>query len=221
MRLPQSWLWSRRATSALIAFVFLFHPPLGHAATPPPAEGPEHAQVPAWSNDDLQFFLHGSMSTEVVPEAILRTFIKIYPDLYPKPDLSHLGLLPDQGFGWPVGFSRKEVNHLGGLMSVGINCAACHVGEVTSADGKQRVRVLGMTSHFDAEGFFGALLGATFRTADPDNMKKFMAAYLTENDPEHAAAAQDRFFAEWERQEPKIIDALKAAATGGKKATRN
>jgi hypothetical protein len=28
-----------------------------------------HKQVPSWSKDDLNFFLHGSMSTEVVPES--------------------------------------------------------------------------------------------------------------------------------------------------------
>src|SRR2546428_4780746 len=64
-------------------------------------------QVPTWSNDDLNFFLHGSMSTEVIPEAVLRAFIKIYPDLFPTSDLSHLGLIADPGFGWPIGISRK------------------------------------------------------------------------------------------------------------------
>ena len=33
------------------------------------------------------------MSTEVVPEAVLRAFIRIYPDLFPSPDLSHLGFI--------------------------------------------------------------------------------------------------------------------------------
>src|SRR5947209_8551747 len=42
-----------------------------------------NAQVPAWSEADMKFFLHGSMSTEVVPEVVLRAFIKIYPDLFP------------------------------------------------------------------------------------------------------------------------------------------
>src|SRR5712691_2785313 len=71
-------------------------------------------QVPTWSKDDLNFFLHGSMSTEVIPESVLRAFIKTYPDLFPTNDLSHLGLIPDPEFGWPIGLSRKsEVKHLG------------------------------------------------------------------------------------------------------------
>ena len=50
------------------------------------------------------------MSTEVVPETVLRAFIRTYPDLFPSQDLSHLGLIPDPEFGWPIGFSRKEVS---------------------------------------------------------------------------------------------------------------
>ena len=48
------------------------------------APGIDTAQIPKWSSDDLSFFLHGSMSTEVVPEAVLRAFIKTYPDLFPS-----------------------------------------------------------------------------------------------------------------------------------------
>ena len=52
--------------------------------------------MPTWSHADLDFFLHGSMSTEVVPETVLRAFIKTYPDLFPKDDLSNLGLMRPQ-----------------------------------------------------------------------------------------------------------------------------
>lgn len=48
-------------------------------------------------------------------------------DLFPRPDLTYLGLIPDSDFGWPIGFSRKEVKHLGSLPAVDLNCAACHV----------------------------------------------------------------------------------------------
>lgn len=56
--------------------------------------GVEMAQVPTWSRQDLDFFLHGSMSTEVVPEAVLRAFIRAYSDLFPSQDLSHLTSSP-------------------------------------------------------------------------------------------------------------------------------
>ncbi len=80
-----------------------------------------HAQIPTWSPGDLDFFLHGSMSTEVVPETVLRAFVRTYPDLFPKSDLSNFGMLPDAEMGWPVGFSRAKVRHLGGLPR-GRNC---------------------------------------------------------------------------------------------------
>ena len=66
--------------------------------------GIDLAQVPTWSSDDLNFFLHGTMGTEVVPEAVLHAFVKSYPDLFPTPDLNHLNLIPDKEFGWPIGF---------------------------------------------------------------------------------------------------------------------
>ena len=69
------------------------------AADQPAKAKIDSAQVPKWSADDLEFFLHGSMSTEVVPERVLRAFIKIYPDLFPASDLAYLGLIPDPQFG--------------------------------------------------------------------------------------------------------------------------
>ena len=117
------------------------------------------------------------MSTEVVPEAVLRAFIKTYPDLFPSGDLTHLGMIPDQAFDWPIGFSRKNVEHLGNMSAVGINCASCHVAQITSVSNREPIRILGVTSHFNVEGFFGAVLVATFKTSDPENMKKFLLAY--------------------------------------------
>jgi hypothetical protein len=176
----------------------------------------EAAQVPAWSRQDLDFFLHGSMSTELIPETVLQAFIRTYPDLFPSRDLSHLGLLPDPAFGWPIGFSRREVPHLGGLSAVGVNCAACHVGEVKSASGAITVRVLGMTSHFDAEAFFGAVIVASFRTADSANMKKFLSAYLAVSDPKGGRKAQKLLERAWQAQEQQIVAALAADPFGAK-----
>src|SRR6267378_3727112 len=83
------------------------------AAAPPPAPA-ARAQAPAWSADDLAFFLHGSMSAEFVPERVLRAFVATYPDYFPRADLDNFGLIPDATFGWPIGFSRRPVAHLGG-----------------------------------------------------------------------------------------------------------
>src|SRR5262249_35110742 len=132
--------------------------------------------------------------------------------LFPTSDLTHLGLIPDPAFGWPVGFSRAKVSHLAGLSSVGLNCASCHVGEISS--GNRTVRILGVTSHFDAEGFFGGLIVATFRTTDPANMKRFLAAYLTENDPTHGKKAEALFETQWQQQEQKIKSTMSSDPLG-------
>ena len=124
----------RRSVCPTIVFIAIAF--CANAATPivPINIGIAKAQVPTWSQDDLNFFLHGSMGTEVVPEVVLRAFIRTYPDLFPTQDLSHLGLIPDSEFGWPIGFSRnKEVKHLGGMSAIGINCASCHFVQMTSA----------------------------------------------------------------------------------------
>jgi hypothetical protein len=165
------------------------------------------AQVPKWSSDDLEFFLHGSMSTEVVPERMLRAFMKIYPELFPASDLAYLGLIPDPDFGWPIGFSRKsQVKHLAGLSAVGINCASCHVAQISFGAGKEPARILGVTSHFDVEAFFGSVLVSTFKTSQPGNMKLFLNAYF-ENPALDAA---------WEAQQAKITETMASDPFGAK-----
>lgn len=186
------------------------------ASSPPPTPAAIQAsQVPAWSQDDMNFFLHGSMGSEFVPETVLRAFIKTYPDLFPTSDFSPLGVIADPTFGWPIGFSRSEPAHLAKMPSVGINCASCHVGEVDSPDGRERVRVLGMTSHFDVEGFFNSIIGATFRTQDPVNMKRFISAYL-----EQASMNFDHvgFSTAWDIQSTQIVAAMAADPSGAKGA---
>ena len=145
---PTAHLAARPAArlAALLIVVAAFLAVLSCAANQQPPSsfaGLEKAQVPSWSADDMQSFLHGSMSTEFVPESVLRAFIVTYPDLFPKSDLSNLGLIPDPSFGWPIGFSRGRPAHLAGLMSVGINGAAFHVGTVDSPSGQGSLRVLG------------------------------------------------------------------------------
>jgi len=185
------------------------------ASTSLSAELPE--QVPSWSPGDLEFFLHGSMSTEAVPENVLKAFIRTYPDLYPTADLTHLGLVPDPAFGWPLGFTRSQPAHLAGLPSIGINCASCHVAEVAPSGGTP-VRILGATGFFDAEAYFGALFVATLRTSDPANMQRFLAAYLAASDPQAGDAGRDQLQAAWEKAAPQITEAMKADPFGIKDA---
>lgn len=174
------------------------------------------AQAPGWSRADLEFFLHGSMSTEVLPERVLRAFMQAYPDLYPRVDLTHFGLVSDAAFGWPLGISRRDVPHLGGLPSLGVNCAACHLGEVTPAGGGRAVRVIGMTSHFDAEAFFGAMTVATFRVAEPGGVRRFLSGYLAAGDPTAGGLGELYLAREWQRQEPALLAIVADDPTGAR-----
>jgi hypothetical protein len=122
--------------------------------------------------------------------------------------LSHLGLIPDSRFGWPIGLSRKNVRHLGGLSAVGINCASCHVAQITSTSATEPIRILGATSHFDVEAFFGSILTATFRSSDPENIKKLPCIYLN--------AELKAFDAAWRDQQDKIVATMKNDPFGAK-----
>ena len=197
---------AENAVGLLAVAALTIAPIAGRAADKNPAP-PGLGQVSSWSDDDLKFFLHGSMSTEVVPEAVLRAFIKIYPELFPTNDFSHLGLVADPEFGWPIGFSRTNVNHLGGLPAVGINCASCHFVQLTGASKREPVRILGGTSHFDVEAFFGSVLIATFKTSDTANMKKFLSEYLGNDTPV-------RYDEEWREQQTEIVAVMQSDPFG-------
>ncbi len=195
----------RRGLAVAIVLVLAFR---ASAATTETSNGIDNAQVPTWSKRDLDFFLHGSMGTEVFPEAVLRAFIKTYPDLFPTADFTHVGLISDPGFGWPIGLSRTNVKHLGGLSAVGINCASCHFAQITSTSTNEPIRILGVTSHFDVERFFGSVLIATFKTSDPANMKRFLGAYLS-GDPK-------AFEQSWRDQKSKIMATIQNDPFGAK-----
>ncbi|HKP04666.1 MAG TPA: hypothetical protein VJU77_15040 [Chthoniobacterales bacterium] len=204
----------RRSAAAIVSLIIAS---AMQAAPEQPAKPKfDLAQVPKWSADDLNFFLHGSMSTEVVPERVLRAFIKIYPDLFPASDLAYLGLIPDPAFGWPIGISRKsDVKHLGGLSAVGINCASCHVAQINSSGAREPMRILGATSHFDVEAFFGSILISTFKTSEPGNMKLFLNAYFAgpDNAPSKEGTVLDRA---WEAQQAGITERMAADPFGSK-----
>ena len=71
----------------------------------------------------------------------------------------------------------NALQHLGGVSAIGVNCASCHLGEV-GLPGKPPIRVVGMTSHFDPEAFFGAVTVAMLRSAEPNGMMRFLKHYV-------------------------------------------
>jgi hypothetical protein len=101
------------------------------------------------------------------------------------------------------------------LPALGVNCAACHVAEIHSSATAAPVRVLGATSHFDAEAFVGVVVVSTFRTSEPANMKLFLSAYVSGSDniDTKVGGALDRA---WAEQEATITAAMAADPFGSK-----
>jgi hypothetical protein len=178
-------------------------------------DGFDAAQVPEWTRDDFEFFLHGSMSTEVVPERVFKAFRATYPDLFPGDGFAAFGLV-ENGDGAPVGLSRGTAPRLGGLSSYGLNCASCHVAEIRPAGGGPPVRVIGTTGHFDAEAFFGAVVVAGWRTADVENMRRFMDAWIRASDVWDADPTPHDFATAFDRQRDAVAAAIAEDPSGGK-----
>lgn len=153
-------------------------------AVPPRQELRAHRldplQTPGWTADDMEFFLHGSMCNEFLPERILKAFQAAYPALFPGGGLEAFGTT---GLGAdpetvPVGFSRLAQEHLGRLPSYGINCASCHTAVVEGPDSPRPRLILGPAGFFDVQSFIGAVLVAMQRTQEPAAMEAFLVHYL-------------------------------------------
>src|SRR6185295_8186531 len=130
-------------------------------------------------------------------------------------DLSAFGLVETAGDP-PLGFSRRDVPHLGGLSAIGLNCASCHVAEIRPADGGPAVRVIGTTGHFDAEAFLGAVMVAGWRTQDPENMGRFLFAMLEAGDDPRLIVCHRTFPGELNRQKAAIAAAIADDPSGAK-----
>lgn len=80
----------------------------------------------------------------------------------------------------------------------------------------QPIRILGVTSHFNVEGFFGSVLVATFKTSDPDNMKRFLRNYVSDTAKIHGDHAETTVNSAWAKEQDKILAVMKADPFGGK-----
>src|SRR5436853_193363 len=78
------------------------------------------------------------------------------------------------------------------------------------------VRVLGNTSHFNVEAFFGSLVVSTFMRANPANMEKFLVHYLCANDPKGGARADELLSKELKRQKQDIAKAISEELSASK-----
>ena len=113
-----------------------------------------------------QGFYHLSQGSEIMPW-ILLTAVDVADPSSAKPfveNLGRYGLLPDPGRddGLPVGLTVASNPFTFGMDFVGVNCAACHVGELRH-DGKA-VRVDGAPNMFNLQLFYSDAIDAVMAT---------------------------------------------------------
>jgi len=118
------------------------------------------------SQQQRESFYHVSQGSEIIPW-ILLTAVDVADPGSSKPfveNLSRFGFLPDPGRddGLPVGLTVATNPFTFGMQFVGVNCAACHVGEL-HVNGKA-VRVDGAPNMFNLQLFYSQAVDALLAT---------------------------------------------------------
>jgi mono/diheme cytochrome c family protein len=176
------------------------------------------------TSDEVDFLMHGSLATEVIPVRLLEAFTIAYPDIFPDSDMSNFGLIPDPVAGLPLGVSMtKAVAHLGGQDAVGINCVSCHMTEVDLGDGSAPRRIVGPAGQFDVNAFFGAVVVGMVRPqiiekGGPVQMASLLSAWLQAGNPSADSAVILRLRKNLADQSKAIAVAIKGDPWGAKGA---
>jgi hypothetical protein len=123
-----------------------------------------------------QGFYHLSQGSEIMPWIVL-TAVDVADPGSAKPfveNLGRYGLLPDPGRddGLPVGLTVASNPFTFGMDFVGVNCAACHVGELHH--GGKAVRVDGAPNMFNLQLFYSDAIDAVM-AATSDRAKLWHA----------------------------------------------
>jgi hypothetical protein len=112
---------------------------------------------------DRSTFYHTAEGSELFPKVFLEA-----AQTRETPSRPFLDTLEDYGLirdGQPSDTDPMSLGYIGLTVSknketkvdlVGVNCAACHVGQIETADGK-RIRIDGAPNMFDIIGFFNAI----------------------------------------------------------------
>ena len=110
-------------------------------------------------------YYHLSQGSEILPWMLL-TAVDVADPGSAKPfvdNLERYGLLPDPGRdGLPVGLTVSSNPFTFGMDFVGVNCAACHVGELRH--GGKAVRVDGAPNMFNLQLFYSEAVDAVMAT---------------------------------------------------------
>ncbi|MBI3821730.1 MAG: hypothetical protein HY289_03515 [Planctomycetes bacterium] len=171
------------------------------------------------SDAEREEFYHLEEGSEVFPLDWLRALENSQTKNPYINDLYGMGFLrdwdPNNKDGLPVGLTSAPTRGLEPLgKMIGLNCAACHVGEMTY-QGK-RIRIDGAPNMLDTRTFFASLIESSFATIeDSDKLLAFISRLKEERaDQKKAArpavrsAAQRIFRSMADKSEKVLIEAL-------------
>ncbi len=138
------------------------------------------------STAERQKFYHLAEGSELYPYAWAKALIS---DQTQKPFLENLarfGLMADEKsadnpYGLPVGITVGERLGVGKVPMIGVNCAACHVGQLTQRG--RALRVDGASNLFDITMFYTDIADSTKATIkDPEKLWAFVKRYLADKE---------------------------------------
>lgn len=132
------------------------------------------------SNADQRTFYHLEEGSEVFPVSWFLALEDENGTGRFADNLERFGFIPDpksdtNPYGLPIGLTAADARDLKFLdvKMLGVSCAACHVGEVTTRNGR---RVLdGAPARVNTSVFYLALVEAVKRTLDWHDPKRFLA----------------------------------------------
>ena len=121
-------------------------------------------------------FYHLSQGSEIMPWFVFTAIDAADSDKPFAENLKRYGLLPDPGRadGLPVGLTVASNPFTFGMDFVGVNCAACHVGELHH--GGKAVRIDGAPNMFNLQLFYSEVIDAAFAASPISHPAKFWRA---------------------------------------------
>lgn len=170
-------------------------PPVVVAPKPNPLEAAAVKFTNGLDDKDRAEFYHLAEGSEVYPLDWLKVLLNKDTGKPFLEDLERMGFLPDPSNedGLSVGLTAATARGLEPMgKMVGINCAACHVGEITF-EGKA-MRIDGAPNLVDTRLFFKSLIESALATAeDPEQLVAFLGRLhnLREGPPQQDAIAAE------------------------------
>jgi mono/diheme cytochrome c family protein len=146
------------------------------------------------TKEDRAKFYHLAEGSELFPLAAFNALTSIKTGKPFRENLERFGFVTDteNAEGLPIGLTAAETRGLEVLgKMIGINCAACHVGQITY-QGKA-VRLDGAPNILDTRAFFAELADSTKATLeDPAKLTPFLAEYYRQKGGQAPSAALSR-----------------------------